>query len=406
MDIHGSLREGDDTRVNLDELHSIMQSFKGTIAGLQQDTTVRVYPNLNYGFVDSTIENTDHELGGPTYVPKLTLQNLKSVSSTYDSGWNSLMDLKSATPNLGGDLLITKPNEVSPSDPIVKSVDIHEKPRSYLLKRLVHVLNTLHMVLVEYYARSNWAKHRLKRIMMNTKGFFFFKFDSRAGLEAVLEDGPWLIRKSLIIRKKLSMDTRLLKEELTRILIWVKLHNVPIQVFEEDDISLIATFISKPVILDSYTSSIETIHVEYEWRPPKCDVRMIFGHLHDHFPKKEVSPPIVYTSNVVTRTVEKTNDGFQTVGKKKKRKAATSVPKKGVTKVGNSFNFSSKMRNTGISFNKDNITSPNSFSTLNIDEEEEEDEEQEVVENMYDETANIFPYIKTCGSSSFMAAAG
>ncbi|GJS40416.1 hypothetical protein Tco_0565459 [Tanacetum coccineum] len=72
--------------------------------------------------------------------------------------------------------------------------------------------------------------------------------------------------------------------------------------------------------------------------------------------KKLVSPPIVSTSNVVTPTVEKTNDGFQTVGKKKKRKgkskstngaqfagpsvkqnvryepkAATSVPKKGDT---------------------------------------------------------------------------
>ncbi|GJS95703.1 hypothetical protein Tco_0802671 [Tanacetum coccineum] len=43
---------------------------------------------------------------------------------------------------------------------------------------------------VEYYARNNWVKHRLKRIMMNSKGFFFFKFDSWAGLEAVLEGGP------------------------------------------------------------------------------------------------------------------------------------------------------------------------------------------------------------------------
>ncbi|GKG64712.1 hypothetical protein Tco_0663688, partial [Tanacetum coccineum] len=35
---------------------------------------------------------------------------------------------------------------------------------------------------------------------------------------------------------------------------------------------------------------------------------------------KVASPPIVTTSNVVTPTVEKTNDGFQIVGKKKKRK--------------------------------------------------------------------------------------
>ncbi|GJY01840.1 hypothetical protein Tco_0359992 [Tanacetum coccineum] len=36
----------------------------------------------------------------------------------------------------------------------------------------------------------------------------------------------------------------------------VKLHDVPIQVFEEDGISLIATFIGKHFMLDSYTSSM------------------------------------------------------------------------------------------------------------------------------------------------------
>ncbi|GJV29291.1 zinc knuckle CX2CX4HX4C containing protein [Tanacetum coccineum] len=166
--------------------------------------------------------------------------------------------------------------------------------------------------------------------MMNTKGFFFFKFDSRASLEAVLDGGPWLIRNSPIILKKWSMDTRLLKEELTRIPIWVKLHDVPIQVFEEDGISLI-TVHGKAIMLINIQVHVngihgvrETICVEYEWRPPKCDICKIFGHVHDHCPKKVVSPPIVTTSNVVTPTVEKTNDGFQMVGKKKKSKGRSS----------------------------------------------------------------------------------
>ncbi|GJW82384.1 zinc knuckle CX2CX4HX4C containing protein [Tanacetum coccineum] len=312
------------------------------------------------------------------------------------------------------------------------------------------------------------AKHGLKRIMMNSKGFFFFKFDSRAGLEAVLEGGPWLIRKSPIILKKWSMDTRLLKEELTRIPIWVKLHDVPIQVFEEDGISLIATFIGKPVMLDSYTSSMcndswgrssfarclievnseadlvdvvtigipslseddftkETIRVEYEWRPPRCDTCKIFGHVHDYCPKKVVSPPIVATSNVVTPNAEKTNDGFQTVGKKKKRKgkskstnggqftgpsvkhnvryepkATTSAPKKGTTYVGYTSQSTPMLKTTGNSSKKDNLSMSNSFSALN--EEEEEDEED--VENVYDESANLIQNTKAGGSSSFTAAAG
>nr|GEV65374.1 zinc knuckle CX2CX4HX4C [Tanacetum cinerariifolium] len=53
----------------------------------------------------------------------------------------------------------------------------------------------------------------------------------------------------------------------------------------------------------------ETIRVEYEWRPPRCYICKIFCHVHDYFSKKVASPPIVTTSNVVTPTVEKTNDG-------------------------------------------------------------------------------------------------
>ncbi|GKE40581.1 zinc knuckle CX2CX4HX4C containing protein, partial [Tanacetum coccineum] len=162
-----------------------------------------------------------------------------------------------------------------PSDPIVQSVDINTKSTSYtgaagasakdqpkvdtnfcplvvdlvfggvnisIPRKVIEMVSTrfehtlygyfigkrMAFLVVEYYVRNNLAKQGLKRIMMNSKGFFFFKFDSRVGLEAILEGGPWLIRKSLIILKKWSMDTRLLKEELTRILIWVKLHDVPI----------------------------------------------------------------------------------------------------------------------------------------------------------------------------------
>ncbi|GJT11831.1 zinc knuckle CX2CX4HX4C containing protein [Tanacetum coccineum] len=251
---------------------------------------------------------------------------------------------------------------------------------------------------VEYYARNNWAKHGLKRIRMNNKGFFFFKFDSRAGLEAVLEGDPRMI---------------------------------------QDGISLIATFIGKPTDLvnvvtigvpslteDDFTK--ETIHVEYEWRPPRCDLCKIFGHVYDDFPKRVASPLIVITSNVITPTVEKSNDGFQTVGKNKKRKgkskstnggqfvgpsvkpnvryepkAITSAPKKGATNVGNASKSSTMSKTIGTSSKNDNIITSNSYSALNEEKDEEED-----VKNVYDETDNLFPNTKIEGSSSFTAVAG
>ncbi|GJX59976.1 hypothetical protein Tco_0291366 [Tanacetum coccineum] len=81
------------------------------------------------------------------------------------------------------------------ADPVFDGVNI-SIPRKVVEKVSTRFEHTLYgyfigkrmaFPVVEYYARNNWAKHGLKRIMMNSKGFFFFKFDSRAGLEAILE---------------------------------------------------------------------------------------------------------------------------------------------------------------------------------------------------------------------------
>ncbi|GJX90546.1 hypothetical protein Tco_0343872 [Tanacetum coccineum] len=135
-----------------------------------------------------------------------------------------------------------------------------------------------------------------------------------------------------------------------------------------------------------------------------------------------MSPPIDTTSNVVTPIVEKTNDSFQMVGKKKKRKgkskstnggqfagpsvkqslryepkASTNVPKKVVTNVSNASKSSSMLKTAGTSSKKDNITTSNSYSVLY----EEEDDEEENIENVYDESASLFINTKAGGSSSF-----
>ncbi|GKB47533.1 zinc knuckle CX2CX4HX4C containing protein [Tanacetum coccineum] len=202
------------------------------------------------------------------------------------------------------------------------------------------------------------------------------------------------------------MDTRLLKEELTRIPIWVKLHDVSIQVFEEDGISLIATFIGKPVMLDSYTSSMcndswgrssfARCLIEVNSEADLVDVVTIGipSLSEDDFTKETIH--WLATSNVVTPNAEKTNDGFQTVGKKKKRKG------KSKSTNGGQFTGPSVKHNTiGNSSKKDNLSMSNSFSALN--EEEEEDEED--VENVYDESANLIQNTKAGGSSSFTDAA-
>ncbi|GKC95670.1 hypothetical protein Tco_1161112 [Tanacetum coccineum] len=114
-----------------------------------------------------------------------------------------------------------------------------------------------------------------------------------------------------------------------------------------------------------------------------------------------VSPHIVATSNVVTSTVEKTNDGFQTVGKKKKRKGKSKSTNGGQF-AGPSVKPNVRYESKATINYKYNIATSNSYSALN---DEEEDEEEDV-ENVYDETANLFSNPKTGESSSFTVAAG
>ncbi|GJS48453.1 hypothetical protein Tco_0598574 [Tanacetum coccineum] len=173
--------------------------------------------------------------------------------------------------------------------------------------------------------------------------------------------------------------------------------------------------------------TIETVTIKYDWKPPRCDLCKIFGHVHDHCPKKVSIPITVVTPVVPTPIVKMTNDGFQTVGKKKEKgksksindgqigghsvkqnvrcepKATTRAPKKGAANLGN-LSKSSSMKNqppkaTITSIKEGKITMPNSYAAL-------EDESDEDVENVYDESANLFRSKTGESSSTFTTAAG
>ncbi|GJR82367.1 retrovirus-related pol polyprotein from transposon 17.6 [Tanacetum coccineum] len=204
--------------------------------------------------------------------------------------------------------------------------------------------------LVENYVKNTWAKYGLKRIQLHEE-FFLFQFDTREGMESVLENGPWLIRRVPLILNEWTPNTILKKDEIKHVPVWVKMHHVPIVAYSDVGLSLISTQIGKPLMLDSYTSNMclhswgrstyarvlieisadvdpmdslviaiprcdkeghtfATIDIEYEWTPPRCASCKIFDHVSDKCPKlpKEVS------------NVQLSDDGFTEV-KKKKTKA-------------------------------------------------------------------------------------
>nr|GFA38261.1 hypothetical protein [Tanacetum cinerariifolium] len=68
--------------------------------------------------------------------------------------------------------------------------------------------------------------------------------------------GPWFIQNNQLILKKWHPDENLLKEDVSIVLVWVKLHGVPITAFREDSLSVITTKLDTPLMLDSYTSDM------------------------------------------------------------------------------------------------------------------------------------------------------
>nr|GEY40888.1 hypothetical protein [Tanacetum cinerariifolium] len=121
-------------------------------------------------------------------------------------------------------------------------------------------------------------------------------------------------------------DENVLKEDVSTVPFWVKLHGVPVMAFSEDGLSAISTKLSTSLMLDSYTSDmcmqswgrssyarvlIElhvdvelkdnivvvvpkitkeghytcNVCVEYEWKPPRCLSGKVFGHVHEECTK-------------------------------------------------------------------------------------------------------------------------
>ncbi|GKA90474.1 trichome birefringence-like protein 3 [Tanacetum coccineum] len=155
-----------------------------------------------------------------------------------------------------------------------------------------------------------------------------------------------------LILNKWMPNLVLKKEEVTKVSVWVKMHKVPVVSYSKDGLSLIATQIGKPIMLDAFTSSMcedpwgrlgfaralievsadkalkqevvmaipeedsmghtkETIRLEYEWKPPICKDCHVFGHSNEQCPKR-VKEPVIETTNV-------DKEGFTSVSKKKKK---------------------------------------------------------------------------------------
>lgn len=85
---------------------------------------------------------------------------------------------------------------------------------------------------VQNFVRNVWKKFGFMHVMIH-QGFFMFQFSSREGMENVLNHGSWRIRSIPLILHIWNPNSVLIKHEINKVHVWVKMYNVPVVAYSK-----------------------------------------------------------------------------------------------------------------------------------------------------------------------------
>nr|GEU68456.1 hypothetical protein [Tanacetum cinerariifolium] len=126
----------------------------------------------------------------------------------------------------------------------------------------------------------------LKEIVNSMLSYSGLSEGSKDEMDTMLEIDPWFIRNTSLILKKWTSNANLLKEDVGNVLVWVKLHNVPITMFSEDGLNTIVVEVPK-LVGEGFSRC--TLRVVYEWKPPRFSTCKVFVYVSNDCPKRIVS---------------------------------------------------------------------------------------------------------------------
>ncbi|GJY86838.1 RNA-directed DNA polymerase, eukaryota, reverse transcriptase zinc-binding domain protein [Tanacetum coccineum] len=172
---------------------------------------------------------------------------------------------------------------------------------------------------LRYNIRRMWGKFGIKDIIVNNDGTCLFKFRDLEGLNSVIEQGPWMVNKRLLIVKKWSHEIGMQMTKHNKLPIWVRMTVVPLEAWSVDGISALASSLGNPLVMDNmianmchnglgrldfarvlvemdadieFKKTIEVqyrdnsnkvkgtkmVNVTYDWKPAVCTHCKVFGH--------------------------------------------------------------------------------------------------------------------------------
>jgi hypothetical protein len=205
--------------------------------------------------------------------------------------------------------------------------------------------------IVEDYVKHAWARFGFEHVILRN-GFFIFKFSSLEGMNKVLNGGTWFIRSTPLFLHVWVPNMRQKKEKITKVPVWVRIHNIPSVVYSKAGISLIAKQLGRIIRFDAGTNDMcknpwgrysyarvlielstdldvlesieveiplpkgkghymEVLDVEYEWWPSWCSKCVCLNHDDDVCPlrHKRVTKDSTQQDIDVKRKVHSTKAG-------------------------------------------------------------------------------------------------
>ncbi|CAH1436138.1 unnamed protein product [Lactuca virosa] len=173
---------------------------------------------------------------------------------------------------------------------------------------------------IQQEVRRLWKNVGLEEIFMNSKGFFFFKFSDEQGMLSILEGSPWLMFNNMpLFLQRWRPGLKLTKNSHDKIPVWIKIFDLPLEVWSGENLCIIASKLGVPLAFDSFTEEmclehkgrnayarilvemaadkewmrkievstwdfvtnsavVQSFDVEYAWMPSRCNHCKVYGH--------------------------------------------------------------------------------------------------------------------------------
>ena len=108
---------------------------------------------------------------------------------------------------------------------------------------------------LRYNIRRMWNKFGVNDIVYNN-GQFLFKFRTKEGMDVVLESGPWMVNNKPISVQKWSPDMHMQKIEPSKLPVWVKMVDIPLEAWSVEGITALASSLGIPILMDNMTAAM------------------------------------------------------------------------------------------------------------------------------------------------------